>query len=87
MYLIKKDKNKVYEKFHINVTDNNINPLDKRNCWLIEVIHEGFKALNQKNIDDLKKSILEGLRLNKVYGFIPYDNFECSIDWYQTEPK
>ena len=26
-------------------------------------------------------------RLNKVYGFIPYNNFECSIDWYQTEPK
>ena len=24
---------------------------------------------------------------DKEYGFIPYDNFECSIDWYQTEPK
>ena len=87
MYSIKKDKNKVYEKFHINVTDANIDPIQQRNCWLIEIHHEGISPLNQKNIDDLKPSILEGIKLNKEYGFIPYNNFECSIDWYQTEPK
>jgi hypothetical protein len=89
MYLIKKDKNKVYEKFHINITDNNINPLEKRNCWLIEVIHEGLKPLDQQegSLDDLKTFILEDIRAGKNFNSMPYNNFECCVDWHQTEPK
>ena len=40
-----------------------------------------FKDQNPKAIEDLKQFIKEQLKVNKKDGFIPYDNFECSVKW------
>jgi len=40
-----------------------------------------FEDQNPQAIEDLKQVIISELKLNKKEGFIPYDNFECSINW------
>ena len=40
-----------------------------------------FKDQNPKAMEDLKQFIREQLKVNKKQGFIPYDNFECSVNW------
>ena len=48
----------------------------------IEVIHKGYKSLNNNSLRDLKETIIESINGDeKIEGFIPYNNFECSIDW------
>ena len=42
---------------------------------------KAFKDQNPQAIEDLKQVITSELKLNKKDGFIPYDNFECSIHW------
>tara|TARA_R110000751_G_scaffold84816_1_gene169511 strand:- start:3 stop:215 length:213 start_codon:yes stop_codon:yes gene_type:complete len=50
----------------------------------IEVIHQGFKSLKQqaKGLDQVKECIQESIdQEGKTDGFIPYNNFECSVSW------
>jgi len=48
----------------------------------IEVIHKGYKSLNNNSLRDLKEVIIESIDRDKnIDGFIPYNNFECSITW------
>ena len=50
----------------------------------IKIIHTGFKPLkNQKNgFKDVKDCIKESITIDgNLEGFIPYNNFECSITW------
>ena len=52
------------------------------NNHTVEVIHKGFKSLNNNSLRDLKEIIIESINEDKkIEGFIPYNNFECSIDW------
>ena len=77
--LIRKQKTKeqkvktINEKYEITLEDKKV-----------EVIHQGFKSLKEqeKGLDDVKDCILRAIdeRGNKD-GFIPYNNFECSITW------
>ena len=46
---------------------------------------KAFKDQNPQAIEDLKQFITSELKLNKKDGFIPYDNFECSIHWNVEE--
>ena len=43
----------------------------KINNKTVRIIHEGFKV-------SIYDQVVFG---NKTKGFIPYNNFECSIDW------
>jgi endonuclease IV len=50
----------------------------------VEVIHTGFKALkDQENaLNEVQECIQDSILNNKkTDGFIPYNNFECSITW------
>lgn len=48
----------------------------------VEVIHKGIKALNNNSLRDLKESIKQSIEMDEnIEGFIPYNNFECSINW------
>ena len=40
-----------------------------------------FKDQNETALEDLKGLITGELKADKKDGFIPYDNFECSINW------
>ena len=52
------------------------------NNHTVEVIHKGFKSLNNNSLRDLKEVIIESIDRDKnIDGFIPYNNFECSITW------
>ena len=62
------------------------------NNHTVEVIHKGFKSLNNNSLRDLKEVIIESIKIAKektlannrdknIEGFIPYNNFECSINW------
>ena len=46
-----------------------------------------FKNQKPKAIEDLKSHIECELKENKKDGFIPYDNFECSVHWNIIEDK
>ena len=50
----------------------------------VEVIHKGFKPLRkqEKGLDQVKECIQESIdQEEKTDGFIPYNNFECSVSW------
>ena len=50
----------------------------------IEVVHNGFKALREQDnaLNEVQECIQESISNNKnTNGFIPYNNFECSITW------
>ena len=69
----------IKEKFELTLKDHKI-----------EVIHKGFKLLkNQKNgLKDLKECIEQSIIVDEnIEGFIPYNNFECSINWKIIEKK
>ena len=40
-----------------------------------------FKDQNKNALEDLKEVIIGELKADKKDGFIPYDNFECSVTW------
>ena len=40
-----------------------------------------FKDQKPQAIKDLKQFIKEELKADKKDGFIPYDNFDCSVHW------
>tara|TARA_Y100000401_G_C8267713_1_gene196671 strand:- start:322 stop:651 length:330 start_codon:yes stop_codon:yes gene_type:complete len=46
-----------------------------------------FKDQNPQAIEDLKSHIESELKENKKDGFIPYDNFECSVHWNIIDNK
>ena len=50
----------------------------------VKIIHEGFRLLkDQKDgFNELQTSIYdEVVHGKKTKGFIPYNNFECSVEW------
>jgi hypothetical protein len=50
----------------------------------VKIIHEGFRLLkDQKDgFNELQTAIYdEVVHGKKTKGFIPYNNFECSIEW------
>lgn len=50
----------------------------------VQVEHIGFKPFKeQKNgLEELDEFLCEGLNSHMdIRGFIPYNNFECSVDW------
>lgn len=53
----------------------------------IEVNHEGIKKLeDQKDgLQAVDRVIEREIKEGKTSGFIPYNNFECSVDWKVTE--
>jgi|TARA_R110000822_G_scaffold35294_2_gene99585 hypothetical protein len=56
----------------------------KINNKTVRIIHEGFKLFKEQKdgLNELKVSIYDQVVFgNKTKGFIPYNNFECSIDW------
>ena len=63
----------------MSITEKYELTLDKHT---VEVIHKGYKSLNNNSLRDVKEIIIESINdENKIEGFIPYNNFECSIDW------
>ena len=66
-----------------NADINEILELSLNNCK-VKVEHHCkkiFKDQNPKAIEDLKQFIKDQLKANKKEGFIPYDSFECSVNW------
>ncbi len=61
------------ETFELSLNDSNVKV--EHQCKKI------FKDQNPKAIEDLKQFIKNELKANKKDGFIPYDNFECSVNW------
>jgi len=64
---------KILEKFAINVADQTI-----------LITHDGYKFLC--NQEDAQKEIKEAIKFSiekdgNSDGFMPYNNFECSIKW------
>ena len=50
----------------------------------VKIIHEGFRLFkDQKDgFNELQTSIYdEVVHGKKAKGFIPYNNFECSVEW------
>ena len=50
----------------------------------VEVIHKGFNPLRKQEngLDLVKECIQESIdQEEKTDGFIPYNNFECSVSW------
>jgi endonuclease IV len=50
----------------------------------IKVTHQGFKLFKEqeKGLDQVKECIEESIsQEEKKDGFIPYNNFECSVSW------
>ena len=60
------------EKLEINISGK-----------IVQVIHSGFKYLKNQDggLNEVKTAIEEEIKLNQDNGFIPYNNFECSIKW------
>lgn len=54
----------------------------------ILVKHDGLKPFSEqgKAFEDLKTVISDELRIGKEYSFIPYNNFECSVE-YKVVPN
>ena len=61
------------ETFELSLNDSNVKV--EHHC------KKTFKEQNPQAIEDLKELIKEQLKANKKDGFIPYDNFECSVNW------
>ena len=61
------------ETFELSLNDSKVKV--EHHCKKI------FKDQNPKAMEDLKQFIREQLKVNKKQGFIPYDNFECSVNW------
>jgi hypothetical protein len=50
----------------------------------VKIIHKGYKPMKiqETGLDELKECIEECIINEKITGgFIPYSNFECSVDW------
>ena len=50
----------------------------------VKATHQGFKLMKDQKtgLEDLKKFIYDEIVFqNKSKGFIPYNNFECFVDW------
>lgn len=50
----------------------------------VEVIHKGFTPLKKQvdGLNQVKECIQESIdQEEKTDGFIPYNNFECSVSW------
>lgn len=64
---------KILEKFAINVADQTV-----------MITHDGYKFLC--NQEDAQKEIKEAIKFSiekdgNSDGFMPYNNFECSVKW------
>lgn len=56
----------------------------KINNKTVKIIHEGFRLFKDQkdSFNDLQTSIYDQVVYgNKTKGFIPYNNFECSVEW------
>ena len=53
----------------------------------VEVEHKGLKPFSQQEngINDLKECIQGEINDGHEDGFIPYNNFECSVNWKLLE--
>mgnify|MGYP003630978459 CR=1 FL=1 len=50
----------------------------------VKVIHKGHKSLKDQGnaLNDLREMIEKCIDTDEeTQGFIPYNNFECSVDW------
>lgn len=69
---------KIIEKFELDIKS-----------FKVKIIHDGKKALSDqdKGIKTLIELVGKQLKCGKNKGFIPYDNFECSIEWERIPTK
>ena len=53
----------------------------------VEVEHKGLKPFSEQEngVDDLKECIEGEINNGNEEGFIPYNNFECSVNWKLLE--
>ena len=68
-----KENADIHETFELSLNDR-----------LVKIDHhckKMFKDQNETALEDLKGLITGELKADKKDGFIPYDNFECSINW------
>ena len=68
-----KESADINETFELSLNDSKVKV--KHHCKKI------FKDQSPKAIEDLKQLIKDELKANKKEGFIPYDNFECTVKW------
>ena len=75
-----KERDKMYKE---SADTNETFELSLNNCK-VKVEHHCKKIFKDQKpgaIEDLKQFIKEQLKADKKDGFIPYDNFECSVKW------
>jgi hypothetical protein len=69
-------------KAKMTINETIIFTIDKKK---VKAIHEGTKAFKDqaKGLDDLKAFVRDEIVFqSKSSGFIPYNNFESSVDWH-----
>ena len=71
--MINKENADINESFELSLNDSKVKV--EHHCKKI------FKDQKPKAMEDLKECIKGELKANKKEGFIPYDNFECSVNW------